>query len=260
MGFVQDVLNKVRISRNLPQRKLDTNEGDSRGGSYGEQMVQVITPSKHVLADEGSYFTACNPTPGTGIQLAANVTAFSDTNGLFVFRNKDGTGPAAKRIYLDYIRLLLTGTAPTATVSMEFAIKRSRIDREPAAANARTPLSPVNMASNSQRDSICIPMSYANAAAMLLVASQQSDPVLARFRIATGLGVSGDQYLIKFGGDDLGASRGGAAVRATDPGQIVVPVPPIIIEPGESAAVHMWWLTAATTAATFEFEVGWWER
>ena len=37
-----------------------------RGGRYGEQYVLPLISTKHVLADEGSYFIATNVTPGNG--------------------------------------------------------------------------------------------------------------------------------------------------------------------------------------------------
>jgi len=85
-----------------------------RGGRYGEQYVLPLIPTKHLLADEGSYFIATNPTPGTA--LAYNVqAAFSDTVPLFYVQNNDSkANPFGKRLYLDYIKLICT-TAPASS-------------------------------------------------------------------------------------------------------------------------------------------------
>lgn len=256
-----ELSNLGRVSKLLPQALADNTDTDLRLSRYGEQVAIPLVPTKHALADEGSYFVATNPTPGTGIQLNANVNAFSDTNALFVINNTEQAASAqAKRIYLDYLKLLLLATAPTGTVSMEFALKRSTISREPTTAANRTLLVPANLAGASSRATIARVMSYANAGAMTVPASLLSDPVLSRARIVTSLGIAGDEYLVKFGGDDMSVVQGLTAARAAAVARIATSTPPIIVEPGEWLVIHMWWLTSATTAATFEFELAWWER
>jgi len=93
-----------------------------RGGRYGEQYVLPLIPTKHLLADEGSYFIATNPTPGTA--LAYNIqAAFSDTVPLFYVQNNDSkANPFGKRLYLDYIKLICT-TAPASSTGVRFALK-----------------------------------------------------------------------------------------------------------------------------------------
>lgn len=256
-----DAVAKGIVRRALPSPNADAGEVYARMGRFQEAYVLNPLPQRLVAADEGSYFIAQNPTPGTAIQLNANITSFADTNGLFLFKNTQSASTAsAKRIYLDYIKLIVAGTAPTATVSMHFAFKRGTTDRTPSSSSAYTTLTPINACSEYGNTSICTPLSFANAAAMTLIASGSSEKFTGRATIPTGLGVTGDEYMVKFGGEPVASGRGGAAVRATDPGQIFTYAPPQIIEPAEFLAVHMWWLTAASTAASFEFEVGWWER
>jgi hypothetical protein len=48
-------------------------------------------------------------------------------------------------------------------------------------------------------------------------------------------------------------------VRASSPARIGTQAPQLIVEPGEWLAVHMWWLTAATSAAAFEYALKWFE-
>ena len=233
----------------------------NRRSMYGETYVSPVGNFRHMLADEATYFRAGNPTPGTGIQLSANVTAFSDTNGLFVIQNTVAAGTAnGKRIYMDYLRLNLLATAPTATVSMEFAFKKSAISREPTTAANRTVLTAASMREGAGLASIGTYMSYANAGAMTVPASVAANKFVGRCTIPTGLGIAGDEYIVQFGADALSVWQGGAAVRATDVARRGTVAPPIVIDPGEWLVIHMWWLTAATTAATFEFELGMWER
>lgn len=249
-------------SRALPQPVPDsTSSGPGRMGRTRELYTLSIVPTKHLLADEGSYYVATTPTPGTGIAMTIS-TAFSDTVAMFAIKNSDDrSNPQAKRIYLDYLRLILLGTAPTAVISRHFAIKRSpATDREPVTAANKTLMVPVNLAGASGRASICRPLSYSAAAAMTVPASAVSDPVLCRAGLPTGLGISGDEYVLKFGGEDMSHKVGLTAVRATDPARIITHAPPIIIEPGEWVVIHEWCLTEATNGPSFEHELAWWER
>lgn len=117
-----DVLAGIVPYRGKPTAGVDGSTAGiyQRGGRYGEAQVLSIIPTKHVLADEGSYFTAQNPTPGTGVALNAAVTAFSDTNGFIVIKNNALAG--GQRLYLDSLRLILTA-ATTAVVSIDFLVK-----------------------------------------------------------------------------------------------------------------------------------------
>lgn len=220
--------------------------------------------SEHNVADDGAFFYATNPTIGTGIQLNANVTAFSDTNALFVLKNTDDPNNAlAKRIFPRYLRLYLGGTAPTATVSMEFAFKVDNIDRFPTTAANMTTLTPANVNGGSTFGPVAKVASYANAGAMTVPASSTFARTAGRARIPTGLGVVGDAYVIQFGAQDWGGSAsttGATRTTASAPGLFIAHSSPIVLAPGQSVVCHMWWLTAATTAATFEFDLGWYER
>lgn len=248
--------------RGLPQAKPDnTDSGPIRFGRYDEAMVVPIVNPKIALADEGSYFVGTTPTPGTGIAMTIS-TSFSDTVAMFAIQNTDDeANNNNRRIYLDYLRLILSGTAPTAVVSRHFAGKRSRwVDREPTTAANKTLVTPVNIAGSSGRTSIARVLSYSAAAAMTVPASSPADPVTFRACLPTGLGVAGDEYILKFGSEDFNAKVGLTAVRATDVARITAHAPPIIIEPGEWFVLHEWCLTEATNGPTFEYELGWWER
>jgi hypothetical protein len=92
------------------------------------------------------------------------------------------------------------------------------------------------------------------------VAAPTSNVRYVRGHIPTGLGITGDEYLLKFGGEDAGAISGLIATRAAATGRMTGYCSPIIIGPQQSLVIHMWWLTSATTVPTFEIEAGWWER
>jgi hypothetical protein len=244
------------VGSGLPSASLDTAEGKARLGRYREQYALSLCPTKHLLAEEGSYFVASNQAPGTTVQLNANVTAFSNTNGIAHIFNKSTSG--GKRIYLDYVKLILAGTAPTATVSMEFVAAIDNQNREPAAAN-RSLLTPVNANGDSALASISQASAYLNANAFT-VAAPTAAVRMVRGHVPTGLGITGDEYILKFGGEDLGAMSGLTATRSAATARLIGYAAPLIIGPQQGCVIHMWWLTAATTAATFELEMAWWER
>src|SRR5712691_6449457 len=77
-------------------------------------------PDKQILADEGNYFVATNPTPGTAIAFAVNA-AVSETAGYFLsIKNNDPAN--GKRIYPDYSRLICA-VAPVSATAGDMFIK-----------------------------------------------------------------------------------------------------------------------------------------
>lgn len=236
----------------------ETGEKRIRLGRYGEQYALSPVPTKHLLADEGGYYIASNQAPGTGVQMQGLVTAFSSTAGIAHIFNTETTETTGKRIYFDYLKLILGGTAPTATVSMEFALALDTLTREPASAN-RTLLTPKNVNSAVGTASIAQASQYLNAQAFTLQAASANVRYI-RGHIPTGLGIVGDEYILKCGGEDLGAIPGLTATRATAPGRYTGYCAPVVLGPGQSLSIHFWWLTEATTNPTFELEMGWWER
>ena len=261
-----EIDNLAYVSRNLPQAGNEAADKPMRASRYGDQSVQVLGGPRHALADEGSYFVATNPTPGTAISLGtdgdiANYASFSDTIGFFLFQNKDpANDPASKRIYLDYLRLRLT-TAPGATaVSMNFAMKLDYIRRDASTAANRTVLTPVNVNGDSTRGSACQPYSFSAAAAMTIPAASGAARIVSRCTIPSSLAVVGDEYFIQFGATDHTSVAGLTAARATAVARLGTTAAPIIIGPQQWLVIHMWWLTITTTTPIFEFEAGWWER
>lgn len=254
MFGINDVLNWVRPSRTLPQAAIDGSMPAAiRGGSYGEIYGIPIFSDRKALAEEGSLFTWATATPDTGIQINTNVTAFSDTNAFLVVQNSEDLGnKLGKNIFLDRLKIIPTGTLPTATLSMHFAGKLGKTSRLPAAAG-RTQLTANTNNPASGRTSIGNYFTIANGAAMTVAASDAAvDKNIGRCIIPTGLGILGDEYEIVWGGVDPATRPPLTAARATDVGKLVGHMPAVVIPPGYIYVLHMWWKTAATTAATFE--------
>lgn len=248
------------VRRLKPSRVVEGNQSRARFGEYGELMVSPVMNPMHMLADEGSYFVTVNPTISTAILPNAVETAFADTRGFFVIGNTASPSDGgAKSIYLDFLQLLMSGTAPATTTVQHFAGKRSAFSREPTTAANRTLLSPANVASDGP-GTIARVMAYANAGAMTVPASSGADPVVFRTSIPTSLGITGDNYILKFGALNAVPIPTLTAVRATAPATLVVACPPVVLRPGDWLVIHRWWLTESAQAPAFEYMLGHYER
>ena len=242
--------------RSLPSLSAEAAQQQLRVGGRGEQYVVPLTSGTYGLADEGSYFKATNATPGTGI-IHALTTAFSATAGIFCLRNTDAEG--AKRIYLDYFRLVTGATAigMTAATSIEMAVTVDNTNRYSSGGTAITPV-------NSNMDSSNATIASLTFGAVVLAAASGSVRLLARAafaRRAAPAMVTGDQFLFEFGqGAAHSVSVVGAAAPATAAAAFSQTLGPVIIGGGDSINFHLWYPAGATTAPTFEFELGWWER
>jgi len=226
-----------------------------RIGRYGAQIADVAISGPNFLADEGSYFTAQNPTPGTGVAHALTTT-FTNTAAMFSFFNKASQN--GKRIYLHYVRLIFTAVPATSTVhDFVFDIDTS-LNRAPTANN--TTITPVNPNGDDGTQSLCGLQAF-SAGSLTVPASTAATRRVARFRAVTGQVIAGDCILIQFGSMDFTQSRSPlTAVRATDPGFIFVNAPPAIIGPQNYGTLLRWSATETTTAPSFEYELGWMER
>lgn len=245
----------IRVSRGLPQIYPDTQYVEQRGGRYGSTIAEPISRGTYGLADEGAYFTAQNPTPGTGVAHALT-TAFSNTAALFSLFNKSPIG--GKRIYLDYFRLIVTGTAPATSLFEDFVVDVDIANRAPTANNVA--IIPVNPNGDDGTQSICALQAF-NAGSLTVPASVSTTRRVARFRANTGQVITGDSYIVQFGAVDMAAVRPPlTAVRATDNGSILAQGPPIIIGPQQYGTIYRWSAGEATNAPNFEYELGWWER
>lgn len=236
-----------------------TNEGSyqpSRLGGRGEQVVLPMGRNLVSLCDEGAFFRGGNPTIGTGI-IHALTTAWSATAAIACLRNTDAEG--AKRLYPAFIRLYTGATAigMTAATSIEWAITIDNTNRY-ASGGTVIPMS------NNSMDSSQATIANLTFGAVVLTAASGSVRIAARGafpRRAAPAMVTGDQFLWEFGMEGpptVGVI--GSATPATAPATFYAPVPPVVIGGGDSMNFHLWYPAGATTAPTYEFEIGCWER
>jgi hypothetical protein len=212
-----------------------------------------LAGARQMLAANGKYFVATNPTPGTGV-LCGTVTSFSATaDGLFTISN--GAGLGGPNIQLDYLKLMMSGTAPTATTVQRGAVYVESGIVAPSAGNvvvtARNvlPTGPGSVAAvNGFSSAMCT-----------IPAAVGTRTLVANWQLPTSLGVTGDEYLINFGAEPVGGAGQLTAVRATAPARLTTSTTPVTIPPGYTGILDWWWVGQATNGPTFEFELAWCE-
>lgn len=250
--MLSEMLLRLRISRRLPQADLDGNrEGEpARGNRYGEQMCSLSTPGLQNLADDGIFFTTQNPTPGTA--LAAPVAAsFADTSAFFHIVNlADVNDPLSKAIYLSKLKQSFT-VAPATATGLRYLVRLDKAPRTPTAGSAilvgqggspgAAAVGPL------VGQSIARIFSFTGGAQMTMPAVTTEGRVVATGGI-DGIPVVGGERTIVFGGADVISTA--QCSRAN----------PVVISPGWAATIHVWFPGNATTGASEEPELSWWER
>jgi hypothetical protein len=235
------------ISRGQPQPTLDGIEGEQRLTRFRENIAAILSPTKHVLSDEGAYYTAVD---SAGRATAAAPTTYSDTAPLLAIQNLDSqTNTTARRIYLDYIRGVETA-AGTAGTTFQIQLKIDSTTRGLSAGNAVTPLN-VNMDVGFQSigKMTTFPTTTATGAtSRTIVANMTAIPA-----VTAPIGV-GSEFTIFFGGDT--AKAFGASGTA---GFAASTAPPIILGPGQIIVVNFQILAQSATSS-WQLEAGWWER
>jgi hypothetical protein len=258
-----EALMRARVSRTLPQADVDGGrEGEPvRAGRYDEQYVLPVIRKQHLLADEGTYFV-CNNASQTGM-LSSAATGFVATTPACVIYNSDSpTNSAAKRVNLDFLKLVTTvvGSAASALARVEGAVY---IDNGNRYSSGGT-----NISANIVSPNMDVPKALSVAqiyfGAITATAATSSvraiDPYFI-FRAtvsATVADVVGEQKILNFGGVEAMIN---GSITVANANNIPVPMPPVIIGPNQSALIYIWQAAGGTNvAATYAPNLGYWER
>jgi hypothetical protein len=212
--------------------------------------------SRQQVSAAGLYYVATNATPGTALSSGQISTYSATADGFLTIVNNNQAGSGVN-VYPDYIKAMLSGTAPAGTTVMNFGLVLDAVAGvTPSAGN--TVLSVVNSNQGSALVSRAIVNVSSGGAAMTIPAATAAAKNVGRCQIATSLGITGDEYVLQFGGNfgDVGAQGGGTAVRATAPARLSTQTVPICIPPQFGLVVNMWWLGSITNKPFFEYEVG----
>lgn len=259
---MSDYETKVRLEtrRALPSKTPDGFYAYQRAADqYGAAATRDVDDPRQ-SCEEGSYFVQTTLTPGTGIIAHASLTAYDATKPTLLIKNAN-TADSRTRIYLDYIRLLVSVAGAAATSF------RYRMQAEPSGneryASGGTALGAaagsVKAASNPNLDSAAASAAQVYFGAVVASAASSNERLLSNGVLRQGLGVAGDQFTFLFGG---GRGNVGASILTpltTVMQDKIIPVHPVILGPGASLLLHIFG-AALTTAVTFELEMGYTER
>lgn len=250
MSNGDNVTNSLVPNRDLPPQGQPTSPYVQRSTLYGDASVQSLIGSRLLaLADEGSYFVATNPTPGTPIAGKAAPTTLADTAALISFFNGNPAS-SKKRMYLDFILLMVTA-AGTSSTNFNLAVKGDTgNDRYTSGGSVITPVNP-NMDSAA---AAAVKMRFGD---LTIAAATPSARLLHRIIARTVIKVIGDLYLLTFG--DSSPAAPGMPLEGTLQLERHIHCPPVIVGPQGSLLVHEF-AAAQAAAASYEFVAGWWER
>lgn len=237
---------KISRARPAPAYTEGTLNPNPRNSRYGEASVVGLgfkTATQH--ADEGSYFVATNPTPGTGIVMGAAVTSYVETTPFFLVTYATTSG---RRLYFDFLKLVCTvagvaGTSLNATVAIDNAAARYT-----SGGTAITPVNPNMDDSNTAEGKV-----YAGA---LVAAAAANKRLLWSDILRVVIPVIGDTYLIEFGGPTALSSIASAGTAVA---QVAKQAPPVILGDGDNASIVLW-LPSQSTGSAYELTFGFTER
>lgn len=255
MGFSPQAFMRGMAQRLLPARNADSANQDigARFGTYGELDIVSRPATKGQLAQEGSYFVARTPTPGTGVSSSIRTT-FSDTVPLIQIYNQD----ALKTVELDYLKLIVTVAGASGT-TFQMAGKLDTGPRSPTTNNTTVAVPAANNLGVGAK-SVCQVLYQSSATASAIPAA--STAAIVAFEVSLGgITIVGDELVLQFGKTDSpGGDKGGAAAQATCPGTKVTGCPPVIIAPQTNLTIYQWGAGIAITALSYSFELGLIER
>lgn len=232
---------KLRPTKNADGSSVVT---PSRTAPYSEAYVVPMGIGRYGLADEGSYWTA-STVIGTDLTAhAAPAIVDAETKPIIHLFN-GGTND----VYLDYIELLTTIANASAT-AVGFTIyldAKGSTNRT----GAGTAITPVNVRSNSAT-ATGVTMFAGAVTAVGTSPKKAFSRVIKEF-----IGVALDRYSFSFGNGLLANPTTSYTAGAT---AIVTYCPPIVLAPGGNLCFCQVSPSGAATAATFQFELGYFER
>lgn len=241
-----------RVSRTRPDagRYVDgTASVDAiRSTGYMEPISAPLNLKMNPVADEGSYFTILNPTPGTGVAGHAAPTTMDNTKPFLIFQNSAEVG--GRRVYLDYIKLVVTAAGTGGTLNYATHL----IDSGAGYTSGGSALTPVSVNGDLNPNSV---VRSAVAGAAVATANASTQRVVAHQTARTVIPVVGDVLLFQFG--QAMSSVAGAPLEGTLQLERIIQCPPVIVAPQQWYKLVLW-RASQSAAASYELEVGYWER
>lgn len=220
----------------------------SRTGEYSEAYVLPLGLGRTYTADEGSYFTGCNPTLGTAIAgHVAPAIADTDTKSILHIWNPTTND---KSIYLDYIWLKQTVVNASSTASDYLVyIDNGAVTGRASGGTAITAQNTLATNTSSTGATIYFGAVVTSATVSRKIFQRTVRPVIS---------VAEDQYVFYFG--DRMSLPSSQALTGTAVASVACSWGPVVIPPGCNFKFVQTGPSGAATASTFEFEFGFWER
>lgn len=223
-----------------------------RMGRYGEIDVVGRPATKRALLEEGSYFVARTPTPGTGVSHTVSAS-FSDTVPFLQVYNSSTN----LNVELDYLKLIVTVAGASGT-TFQLAGKLDTGQRTQTTVHM-TAMAPLNNNLAGVAKSVST-VYYQNSATASAIPAASGAAQVAFEASVGGISIVGDEYVFNFGKTDLAGNMGLTAAQATCPGTKVTICPPVIIAPGTNLTIYQWGANVAITPLSYSFELGLIER
>jgi hypothetical protein len=213
----------------------------SRTGPYDEAYVLPVGLARATLAEEGSYFTAMNPTIATEIAgHVAPAIADEGTKSLVYLYNG-----GSKYITIDQLTLRVEVVNASSSDTYFSVVTTNELSRD----SGGTAITPVNARSDN-------PFSTGATVYFGAVINTPSAFKLhSRTLMRQSISVTEDRYYFQFGG----AFTAGPAYVATI-SDLYRTLPPLVIAPGGEMLFCEVNPSGAATAATYEFMLGYYER
>jgi hypothetical protein len=233
----------MSVARDVPGTNPDGAGVPARADQYLGAFVSPITGKEWLSADEGSYFQAISPTPGTGIIGHAAPTTFDEAKPYLVLYNS-----GSRRIYPQFLRLHET-VASVGGVIVQVTITSDVGNRRSSAGTAMT-VSKARLAGSVSSGAVVYQGAVVGTAAT--GARVIHDHVVFRNTID----IIGDTYEIVFGGPGTGSMSGSRVATVADG---VRTTGPLVIEPGNSLCITQW-VASQSTGPTWIATLGFIER
>jgi len=240
-------------SRALPALTAEGGTGPVRMTHRGELVAWQLGKPLYGACDEGGYFTAVNPTVGTGIAGIAAADGYSAIETLFLLYNSS-TVAERTRLYLDYIEIHNT-VVDTAGTNIRVDCHIDTGDRFSSGGTAITP-------ANMNTDSTASAKGRLRFGAVVSTAASSSVRQVYGKALSTTDIVVEDVIRFEFG------NSGGAASPASVLHQVgegttgrvwVLPCPPVVLGANSSFLMAVD-CASQSGAATWAFNSGWFER
>jgi hypothetical protein len=216
--------------------------------STGQPVTLPLTSRDTQLAEQGDFFVAVTPTPGTGVISGASVQAFTETTPYFTLYNSSAT----KYIYPMYLKTHLTVVGATASVAENWTFTLDTGNRYTSGGTALT-IANTNMSNTDA------------SAALIFVGAITAPAATSGRRIVshcaakhTVIEVVHDTINFNFGGG-YQPHMSSTVANTTTPTYANFNLAPVVIGPGQSMVIVRW-AGAQTTGSTNEFEFGFVEK